>query len=202
MTLVKLCGLMSCGDMGKAIDAGADMVGMVLSAGYRRSVSLEEAKAMAAMAEGRAVSVGVFVDEPMDRLAAAASETGIGMIQLHGSEGPAYISMAKETTGLPVIKSFRPGDPGIEDSPADLVLIDPGAGSGEAFDYSSTRGIGRDFILAGGLAPENVARAIAAAHPYAVDTSSGTEVDGFKDKERMEAFVEAVRSQDAEEVRI
>ena len=202
MTLVKLCGLMSRGDMEMAVDAGADMVGMVLSAGYRRSVTMDEAKAMAAIAEGRAVSVGVFVDEPIEMLASIASATGIGMIQLHGSEGPEYISAAREATGLPIIKSFRPGDPGIEDSPADLVLIDPGAGSGERFEYSSAAGIRRRFILAGGLAPDNVARAIAAAHPYAVDTSSGTEVDGFKDKERMEAFVEAVRSQDAEEVRI
>ena len=202
MTLVKLCGLMSRGDMGMALDARADMVGMVLSAGYRRSVPLDEAKAMAAMAEGRATSVGVFVDEPIGRVVSVAQAAGIHMIQLHGSEGPDYISRIKEATGLPVIKSFRPVDPGIGDSPADLVLIDPGAGSGEGFDYSSAGGIRRRFILAGGLAPDNVARAIAAAHPYAVDTSSGTEVDGFKDKERMGAFVEAVRSQDAEEVRI
>ena len=202
MTLVKLCGLMSRGDVEMAIDAGADMAGMVLSEGFRRSVLLEEAKAMAALAKGKVTSVGVFVDEPIERLASIALSTGIGMIQLHGSEGPEYISLAKETTGLPVIKSFHPGDPGIEDSLADLVLIDPGAGSGESFDYSSAGGIGRDFILAGGLTPDNVARAIAAAHPYAVDTSSGTEVDGIKDKERMRAFVRAVRSQDAEEVRI
>lgn len=202
MTLVKLCGLMSRGDVEMAIDAGADMVGMVLSSGYRRSVPMDEAETMAGLAEGRATSVGVFVDEPIERLASIALGTGIGMVQLHGSESPEYVTAVKAATRLPVVKSFRPGDPGIEDSPADLVLIDPGAGSGEAFDYSSVRGIRRDFILAGGLAPENVARAIAAAHPYAVDTSSGTEVDGIKDKERMGAFVRAVRSQDAEGVRI
>ena len=89
MTLVKLCGLMSRRDVEMAIDAGADMVGMVLSEGFRRSVPLEEAKAMAALAKGKVTSVGVFVDEPIERLASIALAHSLGMsalVEVHDAE--------------------------------------------------------------------------------------------------------------------
>jgi len=203
MTLVKLCGLMSPADAAMAADAGADMAGMVMSQGFRRSVTSEEAAIMARAVEGTAVPVGVFVDEPMDSIVMKVRKAGLGMVQLHGSEDASYIEHLKGELGIPVVKSFRPDRAGrdeIESSPADLVLLDPGAGTGTAFDWSSLAGIRRRFILAGGLTPGNVASAVSAMHPYAVDVSSGIETDGRKDKDKMKAFVAAVREQDSKEV--
>ena len=81
-----------------------------------------------------------------------------------------------------------------EACPADLILLDHGAGgSGEAFDWSLTGGIRRDFMLAGGLTPKNVLEAIGMARPMAVDVSSGVETDYVKDAARVKLFVSAVR---------
>ena len=79
-------------------------------------------------------------------------------------------------------------------SAADYILLDNGAGgTGMAFDWSVLKDFDRPFFLAGGLGPDNVARAIKAVHPFAVDVSSGIETDGVKDFEKMTAFVSAVR---------
>ena len=78
-------------------------------------------------------------------------------------------------------------------SAADYILLDAGAGDGVTFDWSIVENVKRPFFLAGGLNPENVADAVAAVHPYAVDVSSGIETDGFKDIDKMTAFVKAVR---------
>ena len=79
-------------------------------------------------------------------------------------------------------------------SHADLVLLDHGiGGTGESFDWSLLRGCGRQFILAGGLGPDNVAEAINRTRPYAVDASSSLETDGHKDREKALAFAAAVR---------
>ena len=87
-------------------------------------------------------------------------------------------------------------------SSADLVLLDGGMGTGTGFDLSLAGGVGRRFLLSGGLDPQNVAQAIASARPYAVDVSSGVETEGVKDPEKMRAFVESVRRADMAEAKI
>ena len=84
-------------------------------------------------------------------------------------------------------------------SSADFILLDNGAGgTGEAFDRSLLAGFDREYILAGGLDSETVGSAVRALRPFAVDVSSGIETGGFKDTEKMRAFVEAVRAVPAE----
>ena len=83
-----------------------------------------------------------------------------------------------------------------EKSCADHVLLDAGAGDGEAFDWSVLEKFDRPFFLAGGLGPENIMEAIRKVHPYAVDVSSGIETEGSKDPAKMEAFVKAVHEAD------
>ena len=73
------------------------------------------------------------------------------------------------------------------------MLIDSGQGTGKAFDWKILEGVKRDFFLAGGLYPKNVAEAVRAVKPYAVDVSSGIETDGKKDRSKMESFVRNVR---------
>lgn len=81
-----------------------------------------------------------------------------------------------------------------QECPADLILLDHGAGgSGEAFDWTLAGAFSRDFILAGGLTPENVREAIDRTHPMAVDVSSGVETDHAKDREKVQRFVQTVR---------
>ena len=152
------------------------------------------------------LSLSPFVNEDRDKVVKAAKKGIIDMIQLHGSETEDEIKYIQRKTGKPVIKAFRmpksvDGDVSeldslIEDvmaSPADYVLIDSGMGSGKTFDWSLLDGIDREYFLAGGLSPVNVAEAVNGLHPFAVDVSSGIEKDGVKDRELMEAFVKAVR---------
>ena len=79
--------------------------------------------------------------------------------------------------------------------PSDYVLLDSGTGTGKTFDHSLIENIDRPFFLAGGLTAENVGDAIEAFHPFAVDASSSLETDGNKDKNKMAAFVAAVRKE-------
>jgi phosphoribosylanthranilate isomerase len=74
-----------------------------------------------------------------------------------------------------------------------MVVVDAGQGTGRVFDWSLVQGLDRDFILAGGLGPDNVAAAIEQVRPWGVDMSSGIETDGVKDPEKMRAAVAAAR---------
>ncbi len=204
MTLVKICGLRSRRDVELAVEAGADMVGMVLSPGFRRSVKPEDAVSMAD-ASGDAMAVGVFVDAPAETVLRAVEELGLDAIQLHGSEDDEYVSRIRRDAGVPVTKSFVVKGPQDVDearrSSADLVLLDGGMGTGTGFDLSLVGRVGRRFMLAGGLDPRNVRQAIAAVHPYAVDVSSGVETGGVKDPVKMREFVESVREADMSEAK-
>ena len=197
MTKIKLCGMMRSSDVTTAVKLGADYVGFVLTAGYRRSVGAGELQLMLdSIAESSVKKVGVFVDEPIENIIKYYADV-LDMIQLHGSEDDLYIRRLRELAGKPVIKSFTVRTEGdVEDalkSSADFVLLDSGKGTGRTFDHSLIKDLSRPYFLAGGLNAENVSGMIAALHPYAVDASSGIETEGYKDKCKMAAFVDAVR---------
>ena len=154
---------------------------------------MDEAREMARLVPDGVVKVGVFVNEGPEAVSYAVKTLGLGAVQLHGSEDDEYVSRIKGAVGVPVTKSFVVRDMGdieaARRSPADLVRLDGGAGSGTGFDRSLASGLGRDFILAGGLDPGNVAQAVAETRPFAVDVSSGVETGGAKDPVKMAAFV-------------
>lgn len=174
-----------------------DLAGMILSAGFRRTVTQETAKAIRKTLDSRIPLVGVFVNAQIAEITAYAERGIIQLVQLHGSEDAAYIRDLRMVCTLPVIKAYRIET--AEDvrraelSDADIILLDSGTGTGKAFDHTLLSGISRPYFLAGGLNPENAAEAVAAHHPYGVDTSSGIEKDGRKDPARIRAFAEAVR---------
>jgi phosphoribosylanthranilate isomerase len=128
------------------------------------------------------------------------------MLQLHGDEGPAFCAEAARRTGCKVIKALRvrsAADVRAADTyRTDYHLLDayrPGrpGGTGESFDWELAAGHrgAIPLILAGGLRPDNVAEAIAAARPFAVDVASGVEYEpGRKDPERLEEFFERANS--------
>ncbi len=202
MTMVKMCGLHRTEDADYANEASPDMAGVIMAPGFRRSVSDELAKSIVDRLSYSISSVGVFMDQPLEYVIQSEDVFGFAVIQLHGREDDSYIERIKDSCGIPVIKRFGTDPESLEaarDSAADYVLIDPGNGSGETFDLSVLKGIGRKIIIAGGLTPENVAYAIHTVRPYGVDTSSGIETEGSKDREKMIRFISAVRAEDKRE---
>jgi phosphoribosylanthranilate isomerase len=201
---VKICGITSLEDGLAAAEAGADAVGFVFWAGSPRCVTPARARAIGVKLPSGIVRVGVFVDAPRARLERTASEAGLDLLQLHGSEGPeALLDLAR-----PAWKALRIGD----GFAPEAALRYEGRAAGLLFDgYAGTKpgGTGRPFdwrlarhlrarlrflIVAGGLTPENVATAIRVAEPDGVDVSSGVERSpGRKDAARVRAFVVAAR---------
>ena len=198
MTQIKICGLFRDQDIGFARDAAPDCVGFILNfPPSHRSLSPERAALLRAGLPPEIRAVGVFVDRPLDEVAAAAARIRLDAVQLHGSEDNAYIDAIRGKTALPVWKAFRVRSPddlaAAEDSAADEVLLDNGYGTGEAFDWRLAGGFSRPFILAGGLTPENIPDAVRALRPKMVDISSGAETGGVKDRNKMIAAVRAAR---------
>jgi phosphoribosylanthranilate isomerase len=203
---IKFCGLTSLDDARLALEAGAWALGVILFPGSPRRCELPEAEQIARTLRRQAEICGVFVNAPLDEVAALADAVGLTMVQLHGDEGPAYCAEVARRTGAKVMKAARVRTgadvAGLERFHTDLHLLDayqPGrwGGTGETFDWELVRQRRTDapFVLSGGLAPDNVAAAIEATHPYAVDTASGTEArPGVKDPEKLRAFAAAVAS--------
>ena len=200
MTFVKFCGLMDTADIEYVNETRPDMAGLILTPGFRRSVDIDIAEMMLSELDMGIKPVGVFVDEDLSHIMDMHTHLEFDIVQLHGNEDNEYIDELKDS-GVTVIKSFGITNEQLEmakSSSADMVLIDPGKGSGEDFDVSILKGFGKRFILAGGLTPENVKAKILGCGPYGVDTSSGIEVDGRKDREKMRLFIQEVRAADKE----
>lgn len=194
MTRIKLCGLSRPRDIETANDLMPDYIGFVFAPKSRRYVTPDRAAELKALLNPRIKAVGVFVDEEPDMVAAIDA---IDIIQLHGKEDETYIARLRRLTSKPIIKAFKaPNFEGVNDSSADMILLDSGAGTGKTFDWNIIKDIRRPYFLAGGLDPANVAEAIGRLRPHGVDVSGGIETDGFKDKEKAARFVAAVRKED------
>ncbi len=209
MTKVKICGLTRPEDALAAVELGAWALGMVMWKRSPRYCAPEQAAAIAHVAHRKAELVGVFVDAPLDEVARLADAASLSIVQLHGDEGPQYCDEAARRTGCAVIKAMRVRDgSSIQElrqfRDIDYRMVDtyqagvPG-GTGETFDWSVLTELDRriPLILSGGLGPENVAEAIAAVRPYAVDVASGVEHEpGVKDHALVRKLIERVRDAD------
>lgn len=205
MTRVKVCGITSLEDARAALEAGADMLGFNFYARSPRCVSPAEARGIVESLPRRVSCIGVFVNEPSPaEVERIAREAGLHAVQLHGDETPEF---CRGLRGLTIIKALRVGaDYDAESAAAydaDAVLLDAyvageRGGTGHTFDWtlaSLTRDRVPRLFLAGGLNPDNVASAVAAVRPYAVDVCSGVETaPGRKSSELMRRFVQAVVS--------
>jgi len=201
---VKICGITSAEDGLAASAAGADAIGLVFWPRSPRALDLGRAREIAAALPPLVLRVGVFVDAPAAEIARTADAVGLDLVQLHGDEPPDALAALprRALKALRVGDGFRPEQALAYEGRAAGLLLDtrhgsaPG-GSGRSFDWSHARALRervRFLVLAGGLTPENVAEAIAAVRPDAVDVSTGVESSpGRKDPVRVAAFVAAAR---------
>lgn len=198
---VKICGITNPRDGRLAADAGADAVGLNFHPASPRAVDLETAAAIARALPPFVAQIGVFVDPPADRVHATLAEVPLDCLQFHGDEPAAFCRSFKlpyiKATGVPAGFDFPAFAKHYPDASGFLLdAFDPvrKGGTGTAFDWRAWPKSERPLILAGGLNPCNVAAAVAATRPFAVDVASGVEgpVPGRKDAKRVANFLAAV----------
>ena len=197
MTKIKLCGLSRIEDIEAANNLKPDFIGFVFAAKSKRRVSHLKAAELKSKLNPETKAVGVFLDDDLDTVGALMNLGIVDLVQLHGSEDEEYISKLRAITDKPIIKAFIINNEDdvkqAEASSADYILLDGGKGEGRSFNWKLLESIKRPYFLAGGLNADNAEAAVADLHPFAVDVSTGIESGGVKDKEKMAAFVTAVR---------
>ena len=218
---VKICGITRPEDADLDAELGAGALGFVFWPGSPRCVAPDVARGIIRRSASRVTSVGVFVDASPEQVTRIMDEVGLDMAQLHGHESPEYcrqILAAPKPEGR--LRSVAPPTPegrrgvikaiGLQDSEpvalgefdAEVLILvdahDPSryGGTGRTVDWAAARQVAsmRKTILAGGLNPENITRAIDAVQPYGVDVSSGVESEpGVKDAARLRRFFEELQ---------
>jgi phosphoribosylanthranilate isomerase len=201
-TWVKICGLTTVDAVEASVEAGADAVGFVLAAGSPRTLDAADARLLVEQAASRVETVGVFRGQPVDEVLELAARSGVDTVQLHGDESPSDVA-AVRAAGFRVIRAVDAVSYAAESEEArvafseDVLLIDAVApGAGATFDAAPLLAAPprRDWILAGGLTPGNVAGLVDELGPAGVDVSSGVESSrGVKDLGLIAAFVAAAR---------
>ena len=194
---VKICGVTSAEDARAAVAAGADMIGLNFYPRSKRFIALERAREIVTALPSGVWKVGVFVNASRDEIEHVQKALQLDAIQLHGDEPPEMT----QGFAVPVIRTLKlcaAGDAGraLAHVSAEYYLCegDAGAaygGAGATFDWEWAREVPRErLVVAGGLTPENVAAAVRALRPFAVDVASGVEsAPGIKDPARMAALV-------------
>lgn len=187
---LKICGITKEAEVPIINKVKPDYIGFVF-AKSRRQIDAGQAEQLKSMLAVGIRTVGVFVDGQPDRIVGLLNHGVIDMAQLHGNEDEEVITYIKEKTGKPVIKAVIIKDASDvkrwRGTSADHLLLDSGKGSGRAFDWGSIdwdyiKECHTDIFLAGGINPDNVARAVSTARPYCIDVSSGVELDGVKNE--------------------
>jgi Phosphoribosylanthranilate isomerase len=216
MTRIKICGLFRTEDAGYVNEALPDYAGFVF-AESRRRVTRSQAEKIRELLNPFVKAAGVFVNAPVEEIAALARDGVIDAIQLHGDEDAAYIEQLRRKTDAPVIRAVRVQNARqileAQGLPCDYLLLDTWqkdgyGGSGKAFDWAlileiqtgspegkAFWGGHKPFFLAGGIDAANVREALK-CRPYGIDVSSGAETDGVKDRDKIIELVRIVRSED------
>ncbi len=207
---IKICGITNERDAVAAADAGADAIGLVFADSPRR-VTPQQARRIAAALPPYVSAVGVFVNARITTIRRITADVGLGEVQLHGDESPAFV---ERLTGLRAVKAVRVRDhafieqfrtfraAGVAGLLLDAFSAEARGGSGRRFDWDLITGARRagalddapPLILAGGLTHQSVAAAIRRVRPWGIDVSTGVETEpGIKSAEKIDRFVAAVR---------
>lgn len=200
---VKICGLRREEDIAYVNEYMPDYVGFVF-AESKRKVTKEEAANLRILLKPEITPVGVFVNEDIQRMTEIVRDGIIDVVQLHGDETADYIRELKlMLSDVTIIKAVRVASKedviNCEKFPVDYLLFDTFSfkgygGTGNTFDWELVKNVKKPFFLAGGINSENVSKALKKTNPYAVDVSSAVETDGFKDREKIKAFMQQARS--------
>ena len=204
MVKVKICGIKNLQDVQAVNRHKPDFAGFVFYPLSKRYVSLIVARRLKAALKRHIKTVGVFVNAPVEEIAAAAEMGIIDLVQLHGDEGKAYIAELKKICRLPIIKAVRVQDESdikrADYYNCDYLLFDTYSqsaygGTGRQFNTQLLKGvkIHKPYFIAGGLNAENVRRALKGLKPFAADVSGGVETDGGKDAAKIKAFIKQVK---------
>lgn len=210
MTDIKICGLTDPSHLRLAASLGVRYAGLVFFPRSPRNLSLEAARSLADQAPSTLTRTALLVDPDDALLDAVIHAVRPGLLQLHGQETPSRIAGIRARTGLPVMKALSIAAqedlaPLAEyDAVADMLLFDAKApagshlpgGNGIVFDWNVLCDVRpkKPWMLSGGLTPDNVAAALNALTPDAVDVSSGVEDSpGVKSPDKIRAFVNAVK---------
>lgn len=207
-TRIKICGITRVEDALAAARAGADAIGLIFYPPSPRGISLAQAIGVARELPPFVSTVALFVNATVAEVDAVVRELRPSLLQFHGDEDRDFC----EQFAMPYLKAVRVGS---DMQPADLLecesrfhtakalLLDTMlagvyGGSGESFDWAKIPpGMRSRIVLSGGLNPGNVAIAVRAVHPWAVDVSSGVEAQkGIKDHQKIARFIEAVKNAD------
>ncbi len=197
MVRVKICGITNLEDARHAVACGADALGFVFYPESPRYVELDLARQIIAALPPFVTCVGLFVNELPSRIVETVNYCGLDLIQLHGDETPEQCSFPPYRVIKAVRVSQQAGAEPLPDYPVSALLLDalvPGqfGGTGKVCDWGFAAKVSaqQPIVLAGGLTPENVAAAIKAVTPYAVDVSSGVETSpGQKDPRKVSEFI-------------
>lgn len=205
MTRSKICGITREQDLQVAVAAGADALGFVFYDKSPRNVSLQQAVGLLHTLPPFVTSVGLFVDPSEVFVREVLAQVPLDVLQFHGDEAPEFCRQF----GRPYLKAIRVRQ-GVDlvecaarYADAQALLLDAyvegvQGGTGESFDWALIpKKLSLPVILSGGLHPGNVAVAVRAVRPYAVDVSSGVEASkGIKDAAKVAAFINEVRNVD------
>lgn len=222
MIRTKICSIRRIEDAITAAEAGADFFGLVFVPERRRrlevAVAAEIVKGLRTLVPDPPRAVGLFADQPLDEVSATINACGLDLAQLCGRESPDYCRKVTERTGAEIIKvlhvaasetvSDTGNGGGIEARMAhyleadcyvtlDRLVEGLQGGTGQSFDWEVAARLSRrgyDFLLAGGLTPDNVAQAVQQVNPWGVDVSSGVETGGQQDEEKIRAFIRNARA--------
>ena len=203
MTKIKICGIKTINDAVAAMDAGADLIGFNFYPKSPRYVEVGMCRNVMSVVrqDGRAKSVGVFVNASVGEILATMETLGLNMAQLHGDETVEMLSQL-DGKGFKAFRGIPESVDGFIRSESPAFLVDASVkgvygGSGVTADWDGVAELAKKYplLLAGGLTPENVAEAVRRVQPWRVDVASGVEsAPGEKDANKMKAFVSAVRS--------
>ena len=202
---VKICGITNAEDAAVAVDAGADALGFVF---YRKSPRYIEPTLARQIVMGLpplVIPVGVFVDEEQQVVRNIMDDCGLALAQLHGNESATYCRelgrtvlkalRIKDRSTFLALAEFR-GRAGVRGFVLDAYSDQAYGGTGQVIDWQLAAEVAKaaNMLLAGGLTPDNVEKAIQAVRPYGVDVSSGVELaPGKKDHEKIRAFIRAAK---------
>lgn len=202
---IKICGLTDPSEALACADFGADAIGLVFFPKSPRNVSMDQASAITAILPEHVATVGVFVDPDLDTLRHTVEQCGLSCVQFHGKESPEFITAFKRKSDARIIKGLytqkQPNLADAADYQVDGYLVECGkgplpGGNAMAWNWATAAAFAQHYplVLAGGLAPDNVAQAIEDCMPDAVDASSSLEAaPGRKDLNKVRPFIDQVR---------